>query len=180
MRFITAWADVNAENVVLKSVVGLLSICCLVFAVTAAKLALKTPLIVERACYSKVLTAASSERTTAEIEAFVREAIMQRFDSNAVVIAGFLSAEEEGFRKQEQETLKSRSIVQCIIFNSAKIEGNQVEVNADRLLSVGEVRSAFSFPLTLVLSTEDRTEANPYGLRLLRTSTIESKKGEKR
>jgi hypothetical protein len=180
MRFTTAWAETIAQNATYKIVALCLSTCCLVLAIMTVKLAMKEPLIIERACYSRVLSPVSDDRSQTEVEAFVKEALRQRFDSDAAVVPGFLSQEEEGARRQEQENFRARSISQKVILHAPpKIEGDHVSVETDRLLSVAEVRSAFVFPLNLTLMPVERTEANPYGLRLEQVSAPRDEKDTK-
>jgi hypothetical protein len=128
--------------------------------------------VVERACYSRVLQKVSPQASPSEIEAFVRDALRRRFDSDAVDTAAFLSQEEDGFRRQEQDNLKSRNMTQVIIVRQVKVSGSTVNIDSDRLLSIGQIRSAFIFPLIGTLATTQRTDANPYGLILVKVSQV--------
>jgi hypothetical protein len=170
VKFTTAWADTLIQNTTLKLVTALLSFCLLVMCVCCIKLALREPLVIERACYSTALGLASSKHSPAEIDAFVREALRQRFDSDATVTPGFLSPEEEGFKKQEQDSFKNSQMTQKIVVKLVTAQDDSVTVDADRVISVGQVRSAFVFPLSLTLSSTARNVGNPYGLILARVS----------
>jgi hypothetical protein len=61
-----------------------------------------------------------------------------------------------------------------------KIEGSLVKVEADRLLSVGTIRSAFMFPLVVTIGTVSRTPSNPYGLELVGTESVKPAEGGSR
>jgi hypothetical protein len=135
-------------------------------------LSFRDPLIIERSCYSKPLKATSTEVSPQELESFVREAIHQRFDSNATIAGEFISAEELASRQQEQQEIAQRSMSQRVLVNSIEVKGNVVTANTDRLISVAQVRSAFPYPLTLTLSSGTRSETNPYGLTVLKFSEI--------
>jgi len=110
MKFTYAWADVSSQNVTLKITVLCLSICVIVLGITATKLALKNPIVIERACYSKALSQSTAERSATEIDAFIKEAILQRFNSDAKVTPGFFSTEEEAARNQEQKEFAKKAV----------------------------------------------------------------------
>jgi hypothetical protein len=170
MRFTVAWANVISENLALKSALACLTLVLIALSFVVLKLSVRKPLVVERACYSRVLATVDSERTPAEIETFVREALATRFDTNIQTKPGFLSQDEEMFRVQEQQDLKKRDISQRILVNSVTTSGEKVAVDSDRLFTVGTVRSALPFPLVLTLGTIARSEWNPYGLTIIQVS----------
>lgn len=175
MKFTIAWARVASENSVLKAVVLCLTVLCLFFGASSLKLALKDPLVVDRGCYSKAASVADGKRTTAEIESFLKEALAQRFDTQTVVRNDFLSDDEQILRAKEQKDLQSRKLSQRVILNSATVEGGTIIVDADRLISVGDVRSAFKFPLNVKIESVTRSEGNPYGLVVSEVKTIEKR-----
>lgn len=175
MKFTVAWAKIASENSILKSVVLCLSVLCLFFGASSLKLALKEPLVVDRGCYSKVASIVDGKRTATEIEAFLKEALTQRFDTQAIVRNDFLSDDEKILRAKEQKDLQNRKLSQKVILNSATVEGGTVVVDADRLISVGDVRSAFKFPLNVKIESVTRSEGNPYGLVVSEIKTIEKK-----
>ena len=170
MRFTVAWANVISENHVLKIALGALVAVLLGLAIVTIKLAGRKPLIIERICYSQALTTSNEEKSSVEVEAFVKEALSSRFDTLSQVRPGFLSPEEERFRNQEQIELKKKEMKQKIIVNGIKVEGKNISVDSDRLISVGAIRSALPFPLSLIVGTVSRSEANPYGLTVLQVS----------
>ncbi len=166
MKFTTAWAKVTIENITLKVAVVVLATVTAILSVVSAMLALKEPLVVERGCYTKSLHTVDTKRTPQEIEFFLREALSQRFDSTVSLNRDYFSESETGFRDQEQKSLAQKSIRQRVVVNSVNTEKDPILVDADRILSVGSVRSALPFPVSVKISSVDRTEANPYGLRL--------------
>ncbi len=170
MRFTVAWANVVSENLVLKLSLGCLCIVLIALAAVTVKLVTRKPLVVERACYSHALPTNDGERTPAEVEIFVREALAMRFDTTAQIKPGFLSDEELRFRTQEQQDFKKRDLSQRILINSVSVNGDKVTVNADRIFTVGTVRSALPFSLIVTLGSVARTEWNPYGLSVVQVS----------
>ena len=164
MKYTVAWARVASENSVLKFVILCLSALCLFFGASSLKLALKDPIVVERGCLSKIATTSDGKRTVSEIEAFLKEALAQRFDTGNNVRVDFLSEGERQIREKEQRDLQGRKLSQRVLLNSINASGETVNVDAERLISIGEIRSAFRFPLMVKIESITRTDTNPYGL----------------
>ena len=170
MRFSQAWASVSTQNVTLRLVLMSLSVCLCLMAVIATRMALKDPLLIERSCYSTVITSSSANHSESEVDAFVHEALSQRFNTESNTLAEYLSLEEAKQREQEQGELKRREMKQRVLVNSVVKVGDVFNVDADRLISVGPIRSAFSFPLTVTVENVTRTVSNPYGLILIKVT----------
>lgn len=170
MRYNVAWSKVVSENNLLKVVILALLVASVFESSAVVTLSGRKPLVVERSCTSKALTPVSTERTNSEIESFIKEALSQRFDTAKSVIPSFISPDEERFRVQEQAELKKREIAERIFVNSVSVDGSSISVDSDRFFSMGNVKSVVSFPLKLVLATISRSDANPYGLSIVRVS----------
>lgn len=181
MKFNVAWSETLSQNVILRITILCLSGALVALLVALVKVSLKEPVLIERACFTSVLEKASSERTEKEIGSFLKEALARRFDTDTTGETFMLSSEEVAFREQEQKELKEKGIQQRLIFNRIqKIDGTQVTIDCDRLISVGPVRSAFAFPLSVTIGSIQRSDANPYGLRVIRVKPMENeKKNEK-
>jgi hypothetical protein len=175
MRFSVAWAKVAAQNVTLKLATILLAIVAIVQLFILLDLSLRNPLVVDRGCFSRISTAKPQEPTTEEIKGFLLEALPMRFDSTAVVKDGFLSIEETVNREKEQATLKQRQMSQRVLVSDVQVNGRDVAVAADRLISVGKIKSALTFNLRVTIQQINRTESNPYGLVISQISLIEEK-----
>ncbi len=80
MRFVTAWARTVTQNVSLKFVTLILSLCLVTSLIALVKASLRDPLIIERGCFSRVLPIAQSKHSKEEIEAFLKEALEIRFN----------------------------------------------------------------------------------------------------
>jgi hypothetical protein len=98
-----------------------------------------------------------------------------RFDSVVYLKDGFLSIEETVFREKEQATLKQRQITQKIVVNDVKVDGKEITVFADRILSVGKIKSVLTLNLKVNVQQSNRTDSNPYGLILSSVNQIEEK-----
>lgn len=178
MRFNLAWSEVLSQNFTLKSVILALSICFCLLTVLTVKMAFREPVIVERSCFSKAISNGNSERTKDEIEAFIKVALSQRFDSQANPSSEVLTSQELSTRTQEQKELLSKNMIQKVLVNSVQINGSEIKVDADRLISVGNVRTALLFPLTVTISSTNRSDGNPYGLMINHVTQVSKKEGD--
>lgn len=172
MRFSQAWADVASQNNVLRIAVVGVSFVSFVVLMIALKFAFREPLLVERGCFTSVSAIQSQAQTPQEIESFIKEALAQRFNSDALVVGDYFSLEEIKNRENEQTELKRREIKQRLVVNTVKKQGDDYFVDADRILSVGQIRSAFQMPLTVSVAKNSRTSGNPYGLVLVKVSAV--------
>lgn len=171
MKFTAAWNQVLSQNLMLKIALGTMLGVTTILAVTTAKVAAKPPLIVERACTSKVMTPASAKHTKAELTAFLKDAIPERFNSEKM-LNRYVSSKEWAFRLQEQKDLTTRQLRQTVLVSEVKISDKMITVAADRLIAVGEVRAAFNFPLQVETQATERSEINPYGLILTKVTPL--------
>lgn len=177
MRFTVAWSNVLSQNITLRFALVVLGISSLVSTIVVIRLISREPLIIERGCYSKLLTPLDAKHTEREVEAFLREAIPARFDTDSVNAKSFLSTAEASYRAKEQEEMAKKEMRQKVLVNFVKTTGGQISVDADRVISVGKIRSALSFRIKAELYSTDRSLANPYGLILKRVSQIQNEEG---
>lgn len=175
MRFSTAWAKVAAQNVTLKLATVILAGVAVVQLFVIGGLASRDLPVIERGCFSRLISTKGETPTNEEIKAFLLDALPMRFDSIAYVKDGFLSLEEAISREKEQVTLKQRQIIQRIVVSDIKVDGKDVSVFADRLIAIGKLKSALTLNLKVTVQQTNRTEANPYGLVLTSVSQIEEK-----
>ncbi len=181
MKYTYAWSEMASQNRNLKLVTFFLFILCLTLSVITLKISFKEALIIDRGCFSATLTPAKDERTLIETESFIKSALAERFDTDYSLNKGFISSDEKKLRDLEQKEFLTRNIKQKVIINSVAQTKEGFSVSADRLISVGDVRSAFRFPLSVQIQTQNRSESNPYGLILISTQTFndKAKKDEK-
>lgn len=181
MRFPQAWANIAQQNSVLRVAILGVSVSGLLALLISLKFAFKDPLIIERGCFATVTAATSrQEPTKEETEGFIREAISQRFDTDANVQGDFISLDELGNRSTEQEEMKRRNIRQRVVVSTVQKKDDAYAVDTDRILAVGALRSALQFPLIVKLQRTARSFSNPYGLVLLKVSaqSVEGTKNE--
>lgn len=180
MKFQDAWDSLEKENRNLK--ILCLALCTLAIFLTVAvtSTASKDPLIIERACYSKTLaTARTQAATNEEIQSFVEKALAARFNSVAEGVQ-LLSDRQRIFRDKEQVELTKQKMTQKVIVsdpkNDLKIEKDFILVNADRLISIQNLRTVLRLPLKITVESTERSEGNPYGLLLSDVTQLEEKK----
>jgi hypothetical protein len=174
MRFSMAWADVAKQNNVLRIAVIGVTFVCVVVLMIALKFAFKEPLLIERGCFSTVSPMQSQAQTPQEIEGFLGEAVAERFNTGALVVGDYFALEELKARDSEQTELARREIRQKVVVNSITKQGDSYLVDADRILSVGKIRSAFQMPMTVTIAKTTRTSGNPYGIVVLRVAPIKT------
>jgi len=175
MKYTEAWASVVSQNFNLKMATVILGAISLVLGMTTLRLTFKDSPIIERGCFSRPLVPMKDEHTKEEIESFIKEALSQRFDSTVQPVDGLLSPDELKLRLQEQKDFVTRNMKQRLVVNSVTQTGDDFLVDADRVISVNDVRSAFKFPLLVKLESKARSYSNPYGLIIVSSSQVESK-----
>lgn len=179
MKFTTAWAKTSMQNVTLKMATLTLSIVAVAQLLVIISMSLKVPLIIERSCFSKPLLTKPLEPTQEEIKSFLSEALSMRFDSAGYLKVGYLAIEETISREKELGILKSKQMNQRVLISEIKIQGNDIFVLTDRLISIGKVKSVLPLNLKVVIQQTSRSESNPYGLIISSVTQIEDKEEKK-
>lgn len=178
MRMTSSWTRLIFENTGLKTALICLTFITLALAALLFEANGKEPLIIERSCYSKAVEIIGSQQTKEEVESFIRQALSQRFDSDVKSVE-LMDTELRDLKNKEQEDLTSRQMRQFVHMNSLSGDRGNFAVDADRVISVGNIRSALRFPLTIKVAAVPRTASNPYGLLLIDVTQVKESKGEK-
>lgn len=179
MKFTLAWAKVAAQNVTLKVATIILAVIAVVELITMTQLALRNPLVIERACYSRPLEIKSAQHTPDEIKAFLFETLQVRFDTTTVSNTEVLSLEEQVSRDKEQAALKQKQMNQKLVVYDVNVSEKEILVIADRIISIGKVKTVLPFSLRATVKTTSRSAANPYGLILSTVSQADDDKDKK-
>ncbi len=98
-----------------------------------------------------------------------------RFDSAAVAPGVFISKRQVEIRETEQQEMKTRGLTQATVFRKAVVTKDAATVDFDRVLAIGEIRSALKTAVKVTFEETDPTEINPYGLRLNNVVAVETK-----
>ncbi len=89
-----------------------------------------------------------------------------RFNSEALNSDLYLSEKQIELRKSEQLELKNKNMSQTILVREIKVNRDEATAEIDRVISVGDLRSAFKAKLKLLFEITEPNELNPYGLVL--------------
>jgi hypothetical protein len=174
MRFSQAMVKEAFERSTLKLTVLVLSILTLTFGILLIFDLSKAPIIIERACESRLLELSSSSQSKEEVEAFIRDAVALRFDSNpAHDPSAYMVQDLVAARAREQSELKHSNIDQRLIIRSVQLSGDHFEVAADRLVAIGKVRSAIPIILIAKIASKGRSLTNPFGLVLTQIDQVQ-------
>jgi len=175
VRFTKAWADVASENLVLKfAIVGLVgATISLAFGLTTY--ALKEPLLIERGKITKILNPVSSDHTETEIIGFLKMSLPQRFHQTEVINENYFAKGEVLNKAKELKEMESKGVDQKILVNHIEIREGVAEVDADRILMLGTIKSIMPFPLTVKIASVERSKLNPYGLKTVEVTRVKKK-----
>jgi len=167
MKYSEVWSKLLTQNLTLRTTIVVLSVCLLYLGGVIVYQAARDPIVIERSCYTKAIQTGSSKHSEDEIKTFIELSLAQRFNSDKEPYADYLSEDMRAKVESEKEELLKNGMRQKIIINEMKIENDVVQVDADRLISVKHIRSAFPFPLTIKINSVPRNEANSYGLQVI-------------
>lgn len=172
MKFQNAWVNIARENLTLKLALFCTSFVALGSTGLAIHQTMKDSIVIDRGCNSQVSPQGNQDRTESEIKTFLKEAVSERFDTNISPSEIILSEDEIKNRLQEQKELGSRSIDQVAILRSMSIQGEVANIQVDRIIGVGEIKSVFSVQMIVTLVSNSRTLDNPYGLKAIRFQEV--------
>ena len=175
----------SALNMIQKSSLQIalttMSVIAFAFGIMNISSNMKDPIVIERGCDSKIAEIQSANQTKAEIENFIKISLSARFDSilkNDPAI--YLTENLQTARMKEQSELKNKSIDQRVIVRSIKFDQDKYFVEADRLISIGKVRTAVPLDLTVNISSKVRSVSNPYGLILTMVDQVKDEPNGKK
>ena len=164
----------------LKTLALMSSILATTFALTTLYLAMRDPVVIERDGVAlTVKEKASSERSRAELEGFMKAALSARFDTKQDVGAtskSYLSLQMLKARELEQVDLKKSALMQRMLLDSITVTKNEVLVKADRLVKAKALSSVFPILFKVKLDEVGRSGSNPYGLVLREAVPVKLKK----
>jgi len=174
MKFVSVWARTVAENVTLKVAASLLAVVAVFQLIAIIMLSGRGTIVVERSCFSKTIRSASQKHTNEEIQSFLTEALPLRFSTNENGKL-YLSPEQAVAKTREEEVMKAKQITQKFVFIEATISDKEIIATGDRIISLGNSKSALPLKVKVTIAATARSEANPYGLILTEVSQIEEK-----
>lgn len=127
----------------------------------------KLPILVERSSRGmEIVRPMPLTRNEADMRIAINLMIKARFDSEAKAPELFLSSKQMVLRDTEQKEIKGRSMSQSVVVRHIKITKDDAVVDFDRVISVGEIRSALKTQVKVTFEEQTPNELNPYGLVL--------------
>ena len=176
MRFSSAVDSLTKENRFLRFSVKSLTFTSLILALTAIFLHDRSPVVVERSSRGlEIVRVSELIRSEKDLELAIRLMIKARFDSENLNSEIFLSQRQMELKNLEQKEMKSRGLTQNIVFRKAQVSKKEAIVEFDRVLSIGEIRSALKTIVKVAFEETEPNELNPYGLKLALAVPIEKK-----
>ncbi len=180
MRFSSAIDSLNKENLFLRKVVKLLLASVLLLGISVLFLHDKEPVVVERSSRGlEIVRIATLVRTESDIDQALRLMLKARFDSGSISPDIFLSKRQMDLREIEQREMKSRGLFQSVVYRKGKVSKDEAVIEFDRVLSIGDIRSALKTTVKVAFEETGPTDLNPYGLKLALASPIEQKEEKK-
>ena len=180
MRFSSAVDALSKENQFLRNVVKILTLTILMLGLTVLFLHDRAPVVVERSSRGlEVVSMTPLSRSEQDIDLSLRLMLKARFDTAAVSPDVYLSKRQLELREAEQREMQSRGLFQSVVFRKAKVSKDEATIEFDRLLSIGDIRSALKTTIKVAFEECEPNELNPYGLKLALATPMEAKE-EKR
>jgi hypothetical protein len=167
MKFSSTVDALSRENGNLKKLALLQAAGTLALGVLALLIYDKPTLVVERSTRGmEIVSSTPLKRSEDDVKKAMALMLKARLETNTIAPEVFLSERQMELRNEEQRELKSRGIEQSILVRTPLIENGQAIAEIDRVVRVGDIRSAVKTKLALAFQEVAPNELNPYGLKL--------------
>lgn len=167
MRFSSAVDSLTKENQFLRGLAKGLLLLSIALLGLVFVLYDKNPIMVERSSRGlEIVKPTALVRSESEIRMAIGLMLKARFNSDAPSPEIFLSDTQLTLRENEQRELKARSMSQNVIVREISISKDQATVDMDRVIALGDVRSALKVKVRIAFQEIAPNELNPFGLEL--------------
>jgi hypothetical protein len=167
MKFSAGIDGLTKENRFLKTLTKMLLLLAILLLGMVYTLYDKTPLIVERSSRGlEVVRASEFSRNPDDLKLALQIMLKARFDSETVSPELFLNPRQVVLRETEQKDMKARGMNQRVVVKRIIFEKEQAIVDFDRVIAVGDLRSALKTKVRVSFEEVSPNELNPYGLLL--------------
>ena len=127
----------------------------------------RPPVLVERSGHGlEIVQPAEFERTPTELKTAIGLMMRARFSSKTFSPELFINPKQVALRETEQKDMLARGMDQVIVVRDVKLEKDQAVVDFDRVISIGEIRSALKTKVRVTFEEVMPNDLNPYGLLL--------------
>ena len=167
MRFSMAVDSLSRENSNLKRSISLLIFVIGILGVLVYSQYFREPILIERSSRGlEVFRPTEFKRTDSDLRRGIEIMLKARFDTLAINPELFLTDRQVAIRESEQKELKSRNIQQSAVLRNIQMSKTEAQIDFDRVLAVGEVRSALKTKIKVAFEEATPNELNPFGLKL--------------
>jgi len=176
MKLSNAYEGLAKENHFLRQVtIGLLVLSTLLLGVVYS-LYDRLPMMFERSARGLEIVAPTPfMRRSDDLKAAITLMVKARFESTVIAPEIFINPKQIVLRDTEQKEMKARGMSQSIVVRTVEVSKDQAVVDLDRVIAVGEIRSALRAKIRVSFEETTPTELNPYGLLLSVAEPIEQK-----
>jgi hypothetical protein len=176
MKLSSAFDSIARENRFLKLLTASLLLTTFLLLGIVYNLYDRSPLMMERTSRGlEILNPTEFARSQSDQIQVVKLMMKARFNTETNAPEIFLNPKQLLLRATEQADMKARGMSQSLIVREVKFENDAIFVNLDRVISVGELRSALKAKVRIAFETVTPNELNPYGLLLSLTEPIITK-----
>ena len=155
------------ENKFLKLLTKLLFGLVFILLLQVVSLYTREPIIIQSSTRGlEILQPMTVSRTNLDLKVAAQNMLKARFNTETLSPDLFLADKQKLLRDSEQRELKSRNMTQAIIIRNIELSKNQAMVDLDRVIAVGDLRTAIRAKLKIAFEESEPNELNPYGLVL--------------
>ena len=134
----------------------------------------RAPIYLERSSRGlEILAPTVPQKSGRDLKRLAEFALKARFETSAESSSLFLSAKQAELRAAEQREMRARNLVQSVVIRSVELGADSAIADVDRVLAMGDVRSAVRSSLKIAFEETEPNELNPYGLRLALAEPVE-------
>lgn len=180
MKLSAAFDGLARENYFLKLVVKMQIVTTVFLLGIVYSLYDRVPLLIERTSRGlEIVNVIRPERTNSDLKEAVQLMMKARFDSGAVSPELFLNPKQLLLRDTEQKDMKARGMSQSVVVRNVVFDNDGVTADLDRVIAVGDLRSALKTKLKVSFEEISANELNRYGLLLSMAEPLQNKEASK-
>ncbi len=139
----------------------------------------RPPVLIERTSRGlEIVNQMPFVRGEQEHRAAIKLIMNARFDSKSISPELFLNARQLLLKETEQRDMKNRGMAQAVVVREVHFSKDQIVVDFDRVISVGEIRSALKTKVKVAFEEVEPNELNPYGILLSEANPTENKEAK--
>ncbi len=155
------------ENKFLKLVTKLLFSVVFILLLQTIFLYNRDPILIQSSTRGlEILEPLLVTKSNLDVKVATQNMLKARFNTETFSPDLYLSDKQKILRETEQRELKNRNMNQSVIIRSIELSKDQALVDLDRVIAVGDLRTAVRTKLKIAFEESEPNELNPYGLVL--------------